>query len=185
MKYDAYNILIAHMMNNKKKLDNHYYKMIFINLVIAIVIFIFLYVAIDYGYKHDHFTIKNAGIEVRDSSIADRGVFANKYFTKGSVVEICPCLKDKDRNFKGILADYVFMYDDEHSILPLGYCAILNHSETPNVMWQLHPMKNDMMQLIAIRDIIPGEELFHDYGDEYWDGRKHIAQNVNNISSGY
>jgi len=150
-------------------------------LIIIIAVVIVLY---SYTY-HEYFTIKNVGIEVRDSSIADRGVFATRKFKEGDVIEICPCLKDKDANFTGTLADYVFTYDDEHSILPLGYCAVLNHSIKPNVMWQLHPMKNDMMQMIAIRDIKSGEELFHDYGEDYWEGRDDIDLGSDNVSSGY
>ena len=48
-------------------------------------------------------------------------------------------------------------------------CSKLNHSDEPNCMMQstFEGTKLMYVEAIAIRDIMPGEELFISYGDEY------------------
>jgi len=48
-------------------------------------------------------------------------------------------------------------------------CSKLNHSDEPNCRMQTEFRGTELMfvQAIALRDIVPGQELFIDYGDEY------------------
>lgn len=136
--------------------------------------------------RNEDFTIFNHGIEVRSNSLAGRGIFATQLFKKGETIEICPCLKDDDNNFTGTLADYVFSYgDDKHSVLALGYCSLINHSDSPNCQWVWSPYRKDMIMMVALRDIKPGEELLHSYGSDWFDQREYLKKGENNESSGF
>ena len=67
-------------------------------------------------------------------------------------------------------ADYVFGYDSEHESIPLGYCALYNHSQDPNVEAETDTNANTVV-MKALRDIAPGEQLFMKYEDGYFDER--------------
>ena len=69
-----------------------------------------------------------------------------------------------------------FTVDVPGSVPPLNVmtyvgdkCSKLNHSDEPNCSMQSKFIGTELMfvQAIALRDIMPGEELFIDYGDEY------------------
>ena len=69
-----------------------------------------------------------------------------------------------------------FTVDVPGSVPPLNVmtyvgdkCSKLNHSDEPNCRMQSKFIGTELMfvQAIALRDIIAGEELFIDYGDEY------------------
>lgn len=69
-----------------------------------------------------------------------------------------------------------FTVDVPGSVPPLNVmtyvgdkCSKLNHSDEPNCRMQSKFIGTELMfvQAIALRDIMPGEELFIDYGDEY------------------
>jgi SET domain-containing protein len=53
---------------------------------------------------------------------------------------------------------------------PLGLAMIYNHSSEPNAEWEIHD-NNNFVRFVALKDISKGEEIFHDYGEEYWESR--------------
>ena len=110
-----------------------------------------------------------AGIEVREGRYG-RGVFATRRFAKGGSVEVCPTLSLPDADVTGRLSDYVFKSLDEGEVLLiLGFGMLYNHSARPNLEYvQETP---DTMTFVALRAIRPGDELFIDYGEEWWDTR--------------
>ena len=149
-------------------LSNEHIKYILLGFLIFIIICIFIYL----------FMYKNSGtyqdkLIVKQSLIkgGGRGVFANKDFKNGEIVEICPLISDKRDNFKNsIIRDYTFKnkFKDEEVIV-FGLCSIYNHSDNNNIH---HDQDNkDNMIFRAIRDIKKGEELYVNYGPNYWMSR--------------
>lgn len=102
---------------------------------------------------------------------AGTGVFSKKDFKQGEILEIVPVLsipiKDVSQN---ILKDYVFQYDSDHYGMVLGYGAVYNHQDIPNVSYE-YSNKKDFMIYKATQDIKEGDELFVSYGLGWWNHR--------------
>ena len=89
-----------------------------------------------------------------------RGVFANKNFKKGEVLEVAPILAGNDEEmFVGLYKNYVWERDGIITLL-LGYASICNHSLNNNsdVIFE-----DDFYKLVAIKDIRKGEEILDTY----------------------
>ena len=108
-----------------------------------------------------------------------RGMFAARKFLKGELIERAPVVVINEKKWpnaaKTILSDYAFDWGekDEHAAIALGYISIYNHSYSPNA--QLEQMLDElMMEIIAIKDIEPGQEITINYNgdpenqDELW-----------------
>jgi SET domain-containing protein len=100
-----------------------------------------------------------------------RGMFAVRKFVKGELIERAPIIPIDAKKWpsaaKTILSDYAFDWGekDEHAAISLGYISIYNHSYSPNA--QLEQMEDElMMDIIAIRDIEPGEQIMINYNGE-------------------
>jgi hypothetical protein len=66
------------------------------------------------------------------------------------------------------LKHYTFNFNDLQDCLCLGNGELFNHSDTPNVSYELKNFEQDgqirkVMMFTATRDIEPGEQLFIDY----------------------
>ena len=110
-----------------------------------------------------------------------RGVYAERSITEGEVVEIAEVLllneSDSWRVQYTELKDYTFVveegdhYSEEVGIglydkhcLVLGNGELYNHSDTPNVKYELINLNGrKQMYFTALRDIKPDEQLFIDY----------------------
>lgn len=107
---------------------------------------------------------------VKRSAIHGYGVFANQSFLENEMIEQCYsliCSKEESR-----LIDYYFASDSEDErIMPLGFGAIYNHSEAPNVRFHYNP-DSKLMVFQANRAISKGEELFISYGSDWFSNRK-------------
>ena len=99
-----------------------------------------------------------------------RGVFAQRRFVKGELVESCPTVAVRDSEVTGRLGDYVYTSVKEGDVLlVLGYGMLYNHSEDPNVEYvQEDPSTIDF---VALRSVKPGDELTIHYGDDWWETR--------------
>ena len=144
----------------------------FLILLVAVVVVLGLH---NYGFKQaenfvDYSDANLGDIRVGKSEVAGRGVFANRNFAVGEVIEVCPLVEDKRSNISGRLADYLFDSSNKgQSYLPFGYCAVVNHSFKPNAVWKI---EDDRMIMLCIKEIKAGEEIFHSYGEGYWNTRK-------------
>ena len=71
-----------------------------------------------------------------------------------------------------ILHDYVFgtPNEEEEYLVPLGNAMMYNHSSDPNAEWEIHD-DNNFVRFKALKTISKGEEIFHNYGEEYWESR--------------
>ncbi len=89
-----------------------------------------------------------------------RGVFANKNFKKGEVLEVAPFLAgDEEEMFVGLYKNYVWGREND-TVLALGYVSICNHSynNNSNIIFE-----DDFYKLVAIKDIRKGEEILGNY----------------------
>lgn len=109
-------------------------------------------------------------VEIKKSStIGERGVFAVRDYAPGDSIEVCPCIKQENCYIDGEVNNYVFSYDDDHSLIGFGYCSMYNHSDSNNAEWDV--LSEHKIQVKAIKPIRKGEEIFISYGDEYWADR--------------
>ena len=122
---------------------------------------------------------RSAGLKrfciVKPSKIHGMGVFATKTIKEGNTVEQCCTLKFPWKDAKGnILGKYVFDYHNKTVALILGNGSIYNHSVDPNVdhVWLDDDQK--FVEFYATKDIRKGQELFINYGEEYWENNKEL-----------
>jgi len=112
---------------------------------------------------------------IKYSEVGGRGVFSNKNYHTGEIIEICPAIKTKEELIQDRARDYVFNLDKEHCLIGFGYCSLYNHSDNPNLMYSY--IGEDKIQITAIKDIKAGDEMFVSYGKNYWTSRNHISKN--------
>ena len=112
-------------------------------------------------------------ISIKQSLIPNsgRGVFAEKDFKKGEVIEVCPLITDYKKNFENSkIKDYTFKskFKKDQEVIVFGMCSMYNHSDNFNVH---HNQDSENMIFTASRDIKKGEELYVNYGGDYWNSR--------------
>jgi len=131
-------------------------------------------------------------IKVDYSKIHHRGVFATEDIESQELIERCPLIildfrtkyhKDKK------LFDYLYTNRcpcqecENHGplfLLVMGYGMIYNHQDTPNTRW-VFQVKERVADVIAERPIKKGEEIFVTYGDSYFNGRKKLIVEGNEV----
>ena len=118
---------------------------------------------------------KVPNIRIQKSDIGGRGIFANQNYSVGDIIEICPTIKQKEKEVVGHINDYVFGFNTEDTLVAFGYCSIYNHKDDPNANWEV--LNENQMQIKVVKPIQKGEEIFVSYGSEYFNKRKHIVQN--------
>jgi len=108
-----------------------------------------------------------------------RGVRAGAQFYRGDEIEHCPAIYLKSVP-SGKLSDYVFSTANGAFVMALNKCAMFNHSSEPNAQWNVVGNANEpdswYVNVYALQDIAPGEEIFIDYGPGYWSSRPHMKQ---------
>ena len=103
-----------------------------------------------------------------------RGIVSIKHIWKGTIIEICELLVLSEIDTKLVnlteLEFYTFKYNQNQDCLVLGNGEIYNHSDKPNVKYQIGS-KNDrsVMFFIALKDIEPNEQLCINYQDDTMD----------------
>ena len=114
-------------------------------------------------------------ITVKNSPTHGLGVFATQDVTAGETLERCAYIVIDDDDLQEVnrLNDYLFTSpDDPNDYLVVMGCGMLyNHGVPANAKWEVDETDNRFLRFYADRDIKAGEELFHDYGEEYWTTR--------------
>ena len=114
-------------------------------------------------------------IIIKQSPIHGLGVFALKDIAAGETLERCPyiVIDDDDLHEVNRLNDYLFTSpDDPNDYLVVMGCGMLyNHASPPNAKWEVDETDNRFLRFYADCEIREGEEIFHDYGEEYWTTR--------------
>lgn len=106
-----------------------------------------------------------------------RGIFTSRNIKSGTIVEIAPVIvmENSDREWldKTLLHDYIFEWGGKKSqcCMALGWIPLYNHSYKSNCEYEMD-YRTRLMQIIAVRDIKKGEELFINYNGEWNDDKK-------------
>ena len=109
-----------------------------------------------------------AGIEIKQSPLHGRGVFAAEKFKPGAVIEIAPLilLEAADKEFLQTtsLFNYYFLIDNEDTpaALGLGNSSLYNHSYTANAVYTVS-LKDASLVIKACKEIKPGDEITLNY----------------------
>ena len=112
-----------------------------------------------------------------------RGVFAERAFAAGEVVEECPVLlfKKPYEVLHKELKNYVFHWPVPEwaaakQALALGYGSLYNHANPSNMRYETD-VEAMVLRVVTVRDVEPGEELTINYNadggapaseDEWW-----------------
>ena len=129
--------------------------------------------ALDFARKEKEYKfeyIQPDAIIKYSPTIKSRGVFANKNYNIGDIIEIAPIIIMEHKDVRGVLFDYIFGYDeDKLSFIGGGYSSFYNHRDDPNGDWDTI---NREKIIIRAKDFIhAGEEIFISYGKNYFKDR--------------
>ncbi|MFA9445213.1 SET domain-containing protein-lysine N-methyltransferase [Egicoccus sp. AB-alg6-2] len=114
--------------------------------------------------------------EVRESSVAGRGLFATRKIAADTLLMEAPVLvvaaEQRDALRETIVDDYVYEWDDDGSAgLVLGVSSMCNHSADPNAYLWLVP-ETESAELWSTRAIAKDEEITVSYraegGGDLW-----------------
>lgn len=117
--------------------------------------------------------IHASSVEVRNSPLHGRGLYAAEPFRKGRTIGVYPLLilsvADTKRLSKTRLYHYVFFVDEDdkgqmRAAVAFGMISMCNHSNAPNASFLVDPV-NAVVTLRAARAIKAGEEILIDYED--------------------
>ncbi|MFN0014585.1 MAG: SET domain-containing protein [Saprospiraceae bacterium] len=113
-------------------------------------------------------SIQHTPIYFGPSDIHGMGVFAAGLIPEGAVIEVCPVLLFPMAELPAVrqtmLDDYYFDWGDDGQwyALALGYGSLYNHAYEPNADYGMD-FENKTIDIYALRDIVPGEEIFINY----------------------
>ena len=120
--------------------------------------------------------ISNHRVEIRTGPERGRGVFARELIVAGTVVEAAPVIILPAAECRlldqTILYNYYFHWDGDpdgegRGALGLGLVSLCNHASRPGARVDRNFARHTL-DLVAITDIGPGEEITIDYGCELW-----------------
>ncbi|MDH5302158.1 MAG: SET domain-containing protein [Gammaproteobacteria bacterium] len=94
-------------------------------------------------------------VEVGESGIHGVGLFASQAIAEGTVIGVV------EGSYTRRDGPHVLWLDDSTGIRVLNEMRYINHSMTPNAIYY------DDLTVVALRDIAPGEEITHHYGDDW------------------
>jgi hypothetical protein len=123
---------------------------------------------------------------VRHSEIHGRGVFATEDIKKGELIERCPMVIMAHRmNYHKDPAIWSYMFTNTcpceeckrhggHFLMVMGYGQIYNHQDDNNASINFN-LKEQYADVKAINDIAKDEEIFVNYGPNYFQNRNKIS----------
>lgn len=128
---------------------------------------------------------KNIIVKVSNPKIG-LGVFATKDIEEGELVERCPMIQMAWKsNYLKDPQIFAYLYSNSHCscddckrhgssmFMVLGYGMLYNHKDEPNTKWDFN-FKNLIGDVVAVKPIKAGEEIFVSYGSKYFKYRKKI-----------
>lgn len=92
--------------------------------------------------------------EVRQSPLHGRGLFATRLIRKDTVIGWLETEPAGEHELEG---PYVLWVDGQTPVRVTCDLRFINHSDEPNAAYF------DDLSVMALRDILPGEEILHDY----------------------
>jgi SET domain-containing protein len=106
-------------------------------------------------------------IQVKKSQTHGYGVYAEKTFKKGDLIEECYIIISKGGD--KTLEDFYFDAQGKYAVFT-GYGSIYNHSDDANADYKIN-VKKRLATIKADRIIRKGEEIFVSYGEEWFSSR--------------
>ncbi|MDD5417616.1 MAG: SET domain-containing protein [Candidatus Nanoarchaeia archaeon] len=105
-------------------------------------------------------------IEVKESKLHGRGIFATQDINEDEIIEDCPLIicntADEEHFDKTALKDYYFDWEEGKTIaIALGYGSLYNHSYNPNAKFSEN--SQNTLIILAIKPIKKGEEITVNY----------------------
>jgi hypothetical protein len=96
-------------------------------------------------------SINTSLIYVGDSSIHGKGLFAGRYIEAGEIIGVIDGIPTTSNG------EHVLWLDQNNAIQVQCELRFINHSDTPNAVYY------DTLEVCALTDIKPGEEITHNY----------------------
>ncbi|RXK88343.1 SET domain-containing protein-lysine N-methyltransferase [Chlorobaculum sp. 24CR] len=121
-------------------------------------------------FRNKQERVCRGSVRIGPSTVAGRGAFALKAIKEGDIIERCPALEVTDKDIGGELLNYVFYGSaEDRRLIAMGYGMMFNHSSTPNVAYYREdgPTGTELI-LYALHSIAEGEEMYYNYGDDWW-----------------
>ena len=160
--------------------------------------------SVDY-IKQNGLCVDNIHVATATDPSMGRGAFSKYNLKAGSIVAPAPLQVFPNRMLfeaqtpSALFINYVLEVDDGMILFPYGPGVnLINHSQKPNVAWRWseHHMHHAnwlelskgqflqfdypggiMLEVVALRDITAGEELFLDYGQAWQEAGAHHVRN--------
>jgi len=107
-------------------------------------------------------------IKVQKTKNMGWGVFSERNFKPGEIIEICPCYALSPEEIEDIsptnLEDWFYEWGEhqEGTALVMGYGMIYNHSDTPNASYEFD-FTNQIVTIRCLKDINKNEQIFINY----------------------
>ena len=122
-------------------------------------------------FRHPHITVAPCQF--------GHGVFATEFIPADTTLEECHHLRIRKEDCAGIINDYVYNLDPDEGdpeesecyTLPLGCGSIFNHAADHNTEYW-HDTDRDLIVFHTIKDVSAGEQLFINYGKDWWETRE-------------
>ena len=103
---------------------------------------------------------------VGDTKLKGRGVFAQKRFVKGEVIERAPVIvipaEQVQLVAQTLLHYYYYYWENQTVALALALGSLINHSYQPNAIY-VKKFAEQVLEFVAYRDIEEGEEITVNY----------------------
>ncbi len=103
---------------------------------------------------------------VGNTNLKGRGVFAQKRFLKGEVIErayvvVIPAEQVKLID-QTVLTNYYYDWENQAAAIALSWVSLINHSYQPNTFY-VKKFAERVIEYIAYKDIEEGEEITANY----------------------
>lgn len=107
-------------------------------------------------------------LTVKNTHKKGKGVFAEKNFAKGDLIEQAQIIIIPQEQVKFIdqtnLYNYYFAWADHSAAIALGFGSLYNHSYKPNSFYT-KKFDESIVEFIAYRDILKGQEITVNYNN--------------------
>ena len=103
-----------------------------------------------------------------------RGVFTSEGIDRDSIIEVSPVIvmsaAERKLLDQTLLHDYIFEWgrEKDQCCMAMGYVPVYNHSYRSNCEYEMN-FEEQTIQIKAVRNISPGEELFINYNGNWND----------------
>ncbi|MBJ7296853.1 MAG: SET domain-containing protein-lysine N-methyltransferase [Dolichospermum sp.] len=103
---------------------------------------------------------------VGNTNLKGRGIFAQKCFLKGEVIQTAPVViipaEEVELIDKTVLGNYYYDWENKAAAIAFGLVFLFNHSYNPNTYY-VKKFAEREVEYIALRDIEVGEEITANY----------------------